>query len=311
MQRIASATMFVLLIGSITSVSSGKESDATLRVMSFNMWHGGEASGQPFEHTRRVVEASGADIVGLQETHGQAQDGTGPDNAKRLADELGWHFFDQGNSNAVVSRYPIVAHTPQKHGVKLDLPTGEHVWLFNVHLAHAPYQPYQLLKIPYAEAPFLSTPSEAVAAATAARGHQIAAMLEEVQAIDKRDLTFVTGDFNEPSSLDWTEAVFHAGRCPCIVDWPTTRSVINAGFADAYRAINPDPVKQPGYTWTSITAEDDPRDRHDRIDFVFVRGAKAKITNANIVGERPERADIVVTPYPSDHRAVVITVTID
>jgi exodeoxyribonuclease III len=36
-----------------------------------------------------------------------------------------------------------------------------------------------------------------------------------------------------------------------------------------------------------------------------------RVEKAEVVGERPERADIVVTPYPSDHRAVVATVVIE
>jgi hypothetical protein len=33
-----------------------------------------------------------------------------------------------------------------------------------------------------------------------------------------------------------------------------------------------------------------------------------KVRECEIVGESPEFADIVVQPYPSDHRAVVATV---
>jgi exonuclease III len=87
--------------------------------------------------------------------------------------------------------------------------------------------------------------------------------------------------------------------------------VYDAGFVDTYRKARPDPQKWPGYTWTPTTAEDDPKDRHDRIDFVLVRGAHARVVNAEIVGERPERADIIVTPYPSDHRAVVATIRLE
>ena len=66
-------------------------------------------------------------------------------------------------------------------------------------------------------------------------------------------------------------------------------------------------METPAVPPTPTTAEDDPKDRHDRIDFVLFRGARARVENAEVVGERPQRADIVVTPYPSDHRAVVAT----
>jgi len=79
-----------------------------------------------------------------------------------------------------------------------------------------------------------------------------------------------------------------------------------AGFVDAYRKVHPDPVKQPGFTWTVLTKEDDPADHHDRIDFVFASRKNVDVKSAEVIGERPERADVLVTPYPSDHRAVVI-----
>ena len=55
---------------------------------------------------------------------------------------------------------------------------------------------------------------------------------------------------------------------------------------------------------------DDPKTHHDRIDFVYFKGNGLKVTDAKIIGENEENADIVVAPYPSDHRAVVATFTL-
>jgi endonuclease/exonuclease/phosphatase family metal-dependent hydrolase len=283
----------------------------TLRVMTFNLWQGGEEGKQPLVQTVKVIEAAKADLVGLQETAGLQRDGRRPDNARRIAEQLGWHYVDQGGGTGVISRYKIDGQTAAKLGVRAVLPSGKKVWLFNVHFAHAPYQPYQLLKIPYADAPFIETAQQAVLEARKARGSQVAALLGEIKTIrDEKTAVLITGDFNEPSLLDWTKSVHHEGGCPLPVRWPTTAVVHDAGFTDAYRQIHPDPLKRPGYTWTPITAEDDPKDRHDRIDFMFA-GPGVKVTGAEIVGERADRADIVVKPYPSDHRAVVATVTWD
>ena len=84
-----------------------------------------------------------------------------------------------------------------------------------------------------------------------------------------------------------------------------------AGFVDAYRAVHPDEIKHPGYTWTPTTKADDPNDHHDRIDFVYVKGKGVSMEDAALVGESSEHANIVVTPYPSDHRAVVATFTLN
>ena len=285
----------------------------TLRVMSFNIWRGGEAGKLPLDQTVKVIQASQADLVGIQESHGEERDGKRPDAARAIAEKLSWHHFDQGDEdNSVISRYPIVAHSPKKMGVAVELPSGQRAWIFNVHLAHAPYQPYQLLKIPYADANFIEGADQAVRAANRARRHQVQSLLNEIENVRADDSPiFITGDFNEPSALDWTDTVWRAGGCPVSVRWPTTAAVLDAGFHDAYRTARPDPLKWPGITWTPTTAESDPKDRHDRIDLVFFGGPNVRVDKAEVVGERRERADIVVSPYPSDHRAVVATVIIE
>ncbi len=283
----------------------------TLRVMTFNLWHGGDAGKQPLSQTATVIRAAEADVVGLQETHGwePAPGAPRPDHGRKLADLLGWHYFDQGARTGVLSRHPVVTNSPARWGVSVRLPSGREVWLFNVHFAAAPYQPYQLLGIPYFDAPFLKTPEEAIQAARAARGGQVDRMLAELgPVLATGQPVFLTGDFNEPSHQDWTPRAAAAGKCPLAVDFPATLAVTRAGMKDAYRATHPDEVARPGWTWTPTTSPDDPKDRHDRIDFVFVSAANTSVTRCQVVGESAAFADVVVQPYPSDHRAVVATV---
>ncbi|MGC4045197.1 MAG: endonuclease/exonuclease/phosphatase family protein [Armatimonas sp.] len=282
----------------------------SLRVMTFNLWHGGDAGKQPLEQSVRVVEAARADIVGFQETIGIASAGaTAGDNGTRIAEKLGWHYLVQSPGKGIASRFPIVSSTPSKIGATLSLPSGRTVTLFNVHLMYTPYQPYQLLGIPYGDAPFITTEAEAIREALAARGEQVRELLAEIEEAakgsNKDDSFFVTGDFNEPSHLDWTAESQAAGHCPVKVEWPSTKMLADAGFQDAYRAINPDPVRKRGLTWTPTTALSDPKDHHDRIDFVLFRGHGVSAKVAEIVGESRVYADTVVELYPSDHRAVV------
>lgn len=281
----------------------------TLRVMTFNLWHGGDAGKQPLEKTVEVIRRSQADLVGLQETAGFAaeQNEPRPDRAREIAEALGWHYFDQGGRTGVISRYPVSEATPNKWGVRIQLSTAQQVYLFNCHLAHAPYQPYQLLGIPYHNGRFIKTEEEAISEARAARGAQVERMLGDLQIAQRSGLPiFLTGDFNEPSHLDWTAAAVAAGHCPIHVVWPSSVAVAKAGLADAYRAIHPDPVTRRGLTWTPITAITDPADRHDRIDHVYYSPELAKALGAQVVGEAPDYADIVLENYPSDHRAVVV-----
>ncbi len=270
----------------------------TVRVMTYNIWLDGGGGKQPLEQSAAVIKAAQADIVGLQESGASAE---------KLAKLLGWQHVDQGGRTAILTRYKIAGTTPKKWGAKIELPSGNAVYLFNAHFAYIPYQPYQLLNIPYGNYPFLKTEAEAVQAAREARGGQVERMLAEVADVrGEKSPIFITGDFNEPSHLDWTAAVHAAKLCPIEVEWPTTKAVVSAGFLDGYRAIHVDPVKRRGITWTPTTKVTNPKDRHDRIDFVFSAGDGVKAVDAAVVGENSENADIVVHPYPSDHRAVVV-----
>ena len=186
---------------------------------------------------------------------------------------------------------------------------GRTVYAFGIHLTDYPYQPYQVLNIPYGSAPFLKTADEAVAAAKAARGPALDLVMEDLKAADKADATFLFGDFNEPSWHDWTEATVKAGLQPMVLPFPSARRLeTEAGLTDLFRAAWPDPVAKPGLTWTPTTAADAKDDHHDRIDYTFGRAKDLKVLKAGIVGEKAPEADIVVTPWPSDHRATMATV---
>jgi endonuclease/exonuclease/phosphatase family metal-dependent hydrolase len=93
------------------------------------------------------------------------------------------------------------------------------------------------------------------------------------------------------------------------VRWPATSALTALGLADAYRVVHPHEVRMRGLTWTPTTAPHDPKDRHDRIDFVFA-GGPVRVASSQVIGESPAYAGIVVTPYPSDHRAVVAEIDV-
>lgn len=291
--------------------TDGTAAPDTVRLMTYNLWVGGEPGGQPLSQSALVIRSAQADIVGIQESFGERRpDGSRPDNAAELARILGWNHGSQDGGRSVLSRFPIAELTPGRQGAVVELPSGRRLHVFNVHLAASPYQPYQLLRIPYGNAPFLETADALVDAAEAARGSGVTALLKELlPRVEAGDAVVLTGDFNEPSHEDWIPAVVEAGLAPLAVPYPTTRRIVEAGMRDAFRAVHPDPVAHPGWTWTPITREDDPQDRHDRIDMIFT-GPGVRTTSVAMVGERPERADIVVRPYPSDHRAVVAVVEV-
>jgi hypothetical protein len=62
-------------------------------------------------------------------------------------------------------------------------------------------------------------------------------------------------------------------------------------------------------TWTPTTEPTAKDDHHDRIDFTFGRAKSLTVLSAGIVGEKKPEADIVVTPWPADHRATMAKVS--
>jgi len=279
--------------------------EESIRVMSYNIHRGGVVMlKQPLSQTAKAIQLAKADIVGIQETRSPRGD-----KLEELAKLLGWNH-DMGKGSKILTRYEIVESL--KSGVKVKLDSGREAYVFNLHLPSHPYQPYQLLGIRPKwhkhkfDIEFIKTEAEAIQWAKKARGRELTKLLRQIRSIpDKQAPVFVVGDFNEPSHLDWTEAAANAGRHPIKVEYPNSLAMTRAGFADAYRAIYPDEMKNPGYTWSSFYKFDDPTTHHDRIDFVYFKGKGIKLNEVKIVGENRKDADIIISPYPSDHRAVV------
>ncbi|OJF92863.1 endonuclease/exonuclease/phosphatase family protein [Pararhizobium antarcticum] len=291
-----------------------------LTVMSYNVWGGGGNESKPVDETVAAIKAAGADIIGIQETRLEpdpctAEDckAAGESVAAKIAAALGYFHYDQTRespalwANAVISRFPIGKATANDLGVTIDV-KGRKVMAYNIHLTDFPYQPYQLLNIEYGTAPYLKTEAEAVAAAQAARGPALDLLMSDLKEADGAEAVFLFGDFNEPSHRDWTQAAVKAGHQPLKVAYPTTRRIEAAGFTDLFRKAFPDEVAKPGFTWTPTSAADATDDHHDRIDFTFGRAAALEVLSAGIVGEKAPQADIVVTPWPSDHRATMAKV---
>lgn len=307
-----------------------------LSVMSFNTWGGGlnnsdMKDGEGPAQTIAAIRAAGADLAGLQEVRAESRPCTtsycppqGPSVTAEIARQLGFHYLEQTPAenplvpaaepgealwaNAILSRYPILGPTPLGLGARIEA-EGYLVYLFNIHPTDYPYQPYQLLGIEYGAAPYISSSEQAVRYARRTRMAALNALLRDLAAATSEhgaaDLVLVTGDFNEPSWRDWSEAAVAAGLQPMTVPWPLTQALEANGFTDAWRSIYPDVVARPGFTWSPRITAATRDDHRDRIDFVFVRGAAAAVESAAVVGEAAATADIVVNPWPSDHRAVV------
>ena len=187
-----------------------------------------------------------------------------------------------------------------------EVAPGRVVAVANVHLPSDPYGPY------FPREGW--TLDEVLALEHELRMPAIQPQLAALPPLAAAGIPVVlTGDFNSPSHLDWTAAVSAVRpiEAPYPIDWPVAHALADAGFTDSYREVHPDPVADPGFTWTPGY----PRERkgvevHDRIDWVLHAGP-AQALASEVVGEGGYAGtDIAVDPWPSDHRGVVSTLRV-
>jgi exonuclease III len=263
-----------------------------VRALTFNIFLDGHL-GLP--KVIDLIRSSKADVIGLQESEKETA---------QIAGALGFNYVQHGYT-ALITPFKIDSVTPGSNCIVVRTDDDHKLAFCDKHLFYKPYQPYQLLGIPFEGGKFIKTEAEAIAESKKARGTDVDDTLNDLASLGKEaPPTILVGDFNEPSHLDWTEAAAKAGRHPIKVDWPSTRAFADVGFHDSYRELYPDEMKYPGYTWTPTTKADDANDHHDRLDFILYRGEGIKLKSVDIIGENKENATIVVDPYPSDHRAV-------
>jgi endonuclease/exonuclease/phosphatase family metal-dependent hydrolase len=265
-----------------------------LKVMTFNVWLGGNLVD--IGKVAEAIEASGADVVGLQESDG---------NARTIADLVGWAHVDE--QLQIISRYPLIAPPMADGYLYVQLAPGQVVAMANIHLPADDYGPY-LVRDGSDVDDVVATEIETRVGAfeTLAAGWQ--------SAFDAGIPLLLTGDFNTPSHRDWTDdTVGDREHMRYAVDWPVSHAVEELGFVDTYRDVHDDAHEHPGITWTLgypyPRINDD--EAVDRIDFVYAAGVE-DVVASEIVGPRGiGDVTIGVDPYPSDHLGVVSTLTVD
>jgi len=255
---------------------------AELKVMSFNIWvNGGDSLSDCIE----AIRSSGADLVGLQECNAST--------AQTIGNALGFYVYPAGGCS-IVNRYPIVmTHgVGSARGITVEPSPGQRLHLFNCHLAPYPYGPYAV-KNGQSQAAVVELENET-------RLPALRLLLKAMQPyLDGPDPCFLTGDFNAPSHLDYTD-----------LPWPTSVACVNAGLKDSYRELHAGnrqfppafAYQEPGITWTPKTVVE-PEGVFDRIDFVYFSGddGVAPVQSTELDGRNS------VNPWPSDHRAVITT----
>lgn len=130
----------------------------------------------------------------------------------------------------------------------------------------------------------------------------------------------VIGDFNEASHLDWVEPAKHL-HCGQICGWNSSLLMSEWGFTDAYRKLHPNPVENPGITWSIAVKFGDGselpitvKEPQDRIDYVYYAGSKLTPRKAQLLpetGVNKPKPEHFLNEWPSDHWALIMDFTVN
>ncbi len=267
-----------------------------LKVMEYNVEYGGALVS--LRKTEAAIRLADADVVGLLEPY---------ENLPKIARATGYPYYN--TSLQVLSRFPI--HEPSGADglyALIEVQPGYVIAFGNIHLDYVRDGPSALLRGKSVDA--------VIATEDLVRTSAMAELLRVLPPLAEQGYpVFLTGDFNEPSSLDYVAAT--VGLRPQItapVAWPVSEALFAAGFRDTYRDANPDPVANPGVTWpaerprvAAWAGNPSASVPRDRIDYVYAAGPSTTVASV-VMGETggPD-VSLSVTPWPSDHRAVVST----
>jgi len=285
--------------------------------MTFNVEYGGQ--WYDLSKAADIIQASGADVVAIQEAYTE----NGTNTIPHLAAMLGWNYLgttDFNNDSTIISKWPIELVTRSLWYVSARITPpmcatcpNTSFYVISAHYTDEPYQPFQAANISYNDsAPFIHNSDELSAAAYAARGKAIDDTIAEAQRILLRpDATtvLIAGDFNEPSNLDWTPRSAQYEYVPYACDFVNSRNFSRHGLIDTYRQLFPDEIANRGISWPGYKV--DYQYREDRIDFIYHSNVTRTNTRQHrrmgdetVVTLRAINATVVQGYSPSDHRAV-------
>jgi len=263
--------------------------DEELKVMSWNIWHGGRHEGRQVgvERVIEIIKSSGADIILLQETYGSGE---------KIADALNYHYYRRSSNLSVLSRFPFAESynmfRPFNFGcIKVELGEDRDVLACPVWLHYLP-NTGAYVKSGHA------LPDSIIAREMETRGLEMRLILSELRQFIMRKSEvpiIVAGDFNSGSHLDWTDRN-HVNYYGLTVAYPVSQQMVNAGFQDSYRELYQDESANLGQTWSPIFKSS----MQDRIDYIYYSGEILKPVNSRVIESHP-------LGFPSDHAAVVTT----
>jgi exodeoxyribonuclease-3 len=242
----------------------------TLRLLSYNIRYGG--SGRE-EALAAVIRAAAPDVVVFQEA-------TKPGVIERLARETGLPHWGSkaGGSLGYICREPVAHaawHQPRvsRHAFLEIVPAGGAWRIFGVHLSavHAAWTEQR-------------------------RYYELRALLVAIQQ-HQFGPHVLAGDFNTLAPGELLDVRKLPARLRALVwmsggkiRWRTIQTVLDAGYTDAFRHLQPDLVGHTFPTW----------DPHARLDYLFVptacinRVTRCQVFSANTVCDASDHFPLIV-----------------
>lgn len=343
--------LIILMIFQLWGVASLNAADTPrrLRVFQINIWQEGTQVEGGFDAITDEIIHSNADIVLLSEVRNYGETVF----VNRLTEALlkkGCPYYCNSSTRldvGILSKYPIQDQSeiyPDGKGsgsiLRATMKVGnKNVAVYSAHLNYTDYACY--LPRGYdgktwkkLTSPITDPDSILAANRLSWREESIKVFLNYVKGdINRGCRVILGGDFNEPSHLDWMpqhkNLWDHNGAS---VKWDCSTLLYEGGFKDAYRIINPDVLKCPGFTFPADNIDvpisklswAPEADERDRIDFVYYypcrkfRPVKAYIVGPSssiVKGVRKEEntSDRFIEPqgiWPTDHKALLIEFSI-
>lgn len=277
-----------------TVIASSASHPNILKLLQWNIWHGGVHVGNNGRNRiKELLIKTNADIISMEEAYGSQQ---------MLRDSLGFHLQTSaaGANLALFSRYPLEAH-PSNDNFKSNtatilLPGNRKLLMGNWWLRYA----YKHEYTDFYPTPGFNTNdwvAEDSELTVADARKNIEKDIDPVWQADTTMPVILAGDFNSGSHLDWTAraAFLHYGYGP--VALPGSKFMLEKGYRDSYRELQPDEVTHPAGTFAAIYGHL----QTSRIDFIYYKGPRIKAVASKIIRTAPEIDDV----WASDHSAVL------
>ncbi|MGL5682987.1 MAG: LamG-like jellyroll fold domain-containing protein [Marinifilaceae bacterium] len=263
-----------------------------VKCLQWNIWHGGVHLGTDGpKHIVDLLRKCDADIVTMQEAYG-SQD--------RFAQELNYNLSTRSAKDnlALFTRYKMLP-IGTRNGFKsnpaiITLPNGKNLFVLDCWLRYA-YRP-------------------AYASEYGNLGMSTDKWTEEDKILSKADIieiinndmsahfnldsmpVIIGGDFNSGSHLDWTKEAAHLHYDYVNTHLPTSHFMLEQGYKDSFRELNPNEITHSGGTFAVIYGQL----QHSRIDYIYYKGNKIKALHSKTI-RTAEEIDYV---WAGDHAAV-------